>query len=113
LLLLRVAVGVSAIFQGLNCLRGTAWIIGLGEMASGALLVIGLATPLVGTVVAVGAAAGTISRVPLASANLFELLRMNALIMIVAVAIVLLGPGAMSIDSRLFGRKKIVIPSRH
>jgi uncharacterized membrane protein YphA (DoxX/SURF4 family) len=111
LLLLRIAVGVSAIFQGLNCIRGAAWIMGLGEMASGALLVIGFATPLVGAVVAVGAVAEAIARFPLASANPFEVSRVNALIVIVAVAIVLLGPGAVSIDSRLFGRKKIVIPS--
>jgi uncharacterized membrane protein YphA (DoxX/SURF4 family) len=86
---------------------------GLGEVVTGTLLIIGLATPLVGAVAAVGAAAGAIARSPLSTANLFEVLRMNSLIMIVAVAIVLLGPGAISIDSRLFGRKKIIIPSRH
>jgi uncharacterized membrane protein YphA (DoxX/SURF4 family) len=78
---------------------------GLAEMSTGALLVIGLATPLAGVVAAVGAAAGAIARSPFSSTN--------ALIIIVAVAIVLLGPGAVSIDSRLFGRRKIVIPSRH
>jgi uncharacterized membrane protein YphA (DoxX/SURF4 family) len=113
LLLLRATVGVFAIVHGLNCIRGTAWIMGLGEIASGALLVIGFATALVGGLIAVGSVAEAIAKFPLASANLFEVPRVNVLIVVVAVAIVLLGPGAISIDSRLFGRKKIVIPSRH
>jgi putative oxidoreductase len=82
-------------------------------MLAGTLMVIGLGTPLVGGIVAIGAAVGAIARSRLPSAILSEMPRMNALIAIIAVAIVLLGPGAMSMDSRLFGRKKITIPSRH
>jgi hypothetical protein len=32
---------------------------------------------------------------------------------IVALSIALLGPGAISLDSRLFGRREIIIPDSH
>jgi uncharacterized membrane protein YphA (DoxX/SURF4 family) len=75
--------------------------------------VAGWLTPLVSIIVAVDAAAGVFSKFPLPSVNFFGTLWMSSLIVIVAIAVVLLGPGAISIDSRLFGRKKITIPSRH
>ena len=71
-------------------------------MASGALLVIGLLTPVAGMVVAAGAAA-----VALADAGWT-----NVSLVVLAAAVVLLGPGAISVDSRLFGRKTIIIPRR-
>jgi uncharacterized membrane protein YphA (DoxX/SURF4 family) len=102
LLMLRMVVGLSAIIHGLNSIGSAASIIGIAEMASGALLVIGLLTPVAGMVVAAGAAA-----VALADAGWT-----NVSLVVLAAAVVLLGPGAISVDSRLFGRKTIIIPRR-
>jgi hypothetical protein len=44
-----------------------------------------------------------ISDLPFSTGSLFGL-------MVLATAIALLGPGAFSIDSRLFGRREILIP---
>jgi hypothetical protein len=43
--------------------------------------------------------------------NLFSSRTVCFLAVSIAIALVVLGPGALSIDARLFGRRKIVIPS--
>jgi uncharacterized membrane protein YphA (DoxX/SURF4 family) len=50
------------------------------------------------------------SRFPPPSLNLFEALLPTFLVVVVAVAIIFLGPGAWSVDGRLFGRREIIIP---
>jgi uncharacterized membrane protein YphA (DoxX/SURF4 family) len=102
LLMLRMVVGASAVIHGWNSIRSAAWITGSAEMASGALLVVGLLTPMAGLVVAAGAAAIAFS----------DARWTNVSLVFLATAVVLLGPGAFSVDSNLFGRKKIVIPRR-
>jgi uncharacterized membrane protein YphA (DoxX/SURF4 family) len=52
----------------------------------------------------------TLSWFSLPAANQFETKMMTILIGVVALAVVLLGPGALSIDARLFGRREIIIP---
>ena len=84
LLLLRVAVGVSAI------VRGTPL-----EMAIGALLVVGFITPIAALLL-----------VPVAFYFGFYYHGF------VALSLVLLGPGAISIDARVFGRREIIIPRK-
>jgi uncharacterized membrane protein YphA (DoxX/SURF4 family) len=109
--MLRAAVGISAVIHGINCIRAAAWLAGIAEFAAGILLIIGLLTPLAGFVVAIGAAAVAFS--PSASSpNLIEARWMNISLVVIATAIVLVGPGAISIDSLLFGRRRIVIPTR-
>jgi uncharacterized membrane protein YphA (DoxX/SURF4 family) len=110
--MLRVAVGISSVVHGINCIRVAAWFLGISELAAGILLMIGLLTPLAGFVVAIGAAKVAFSRFSVPPANLFEAKWMNVSLVVIAVAIILVGPGAMSVDSRLFGRRKIVIPNR-
>jgi uncharacterized membrane protein YphA (DoxX/SURF4 family) len=105
--LLRVAVGVSAIVQGANYIRSAAFFTGVAEIASGTLLVIGFLTPIASVLAAISCAAVAFSRVSLPAVKFFE-----ASWTIVAVALILLGPGAISIDSQLFGRRTIIIPSR-
>ena len=100
--MLRMVVGVSAVIHGLNSIRSAAWITGIAETASGALLVVGLLTPVAGMVVAAGAAVVVFSDAGWTNVSL----------VVLATAVVLLGPGAISVDSRLFGRKRIIIPKR-
>ena len=112
MLLLRIAIGVSVIVHGVNCIRALALIVGIVEVLSGTLLVIGFLTPVAGLLVSLGAAATAYSRFSLPSAHVAEARWMDASILIVTMALVILGPGSISIDARLFGRRRIVIPRR-
>ena len=49
---------------------------------------------------------------PVPVPNLFDEKLSAILAAIIAVAIVFLGPGAFSLDARLFGRREIIIPPR-
>jgi uncharacterized membrane protein YphA (DoxX/SURF4 family) len=114
--LLRAAIGVIALAQGVFYLTGSpgsaanAWISGLLAITSGASLLLGFLTPLGSAIVAVGGAGTMLAWFPAPVPNLIELRLSAILVTIVACAIVLLGPGALSVDARLFGRREIIIP---
>jgi uncharacterized membrane protein YphA (DoxX/SURF4 family) len=116
LLVLRTGAAAVLIVQGSACLAlrpaGTwgTWAAGATEILAGALLVIGLMTPLAGVVGAIGTASAALSWFPWpmpfpGGTAIGSLLRV-----LVMVAIALLGPGAISVDAALFGRREIAIP---
>lgn len=74
---------------------------------AGLLLILGLLTPLASTLVG-GSYIGLSFAPPTAPYHPSG----TALtyILVIAIAIALLGPGAFSFDSRLFGRREIIIP---
>ncbi len=116
LLLLRVVVGATAMIQGIVCLTDGG-VTTLGEQAaaglavvSGTLLLIGFLTPIAGVLVALQAIAVAFVWFPVPSWNLFDAKLPTVLVVVVAIAIVFLGPGAVSLDARLFGRREIIIP---
>jgi len=78
-------------------------IIGVG---AGILLIIGLWTPVAGALAALTSLLIIFSRFPLHSGDPWIALILAALGAISA----MVGPGAWSIDARLFGRKRIDIP---
>lgn len=116
LLLLRVAVGGTAIVQGGVYLAKPeeaalwVWIVGLLAIALGALLLIGFLTKVTGLLAGLSGVGVRLFWVPAPALNLLDTnLSVIYLIFMVA-AIVLLGPGAYSLDARLFGRREIIIP---
>lgn len=114
LLLLRLVVGVGAAIQGAASLmnadapgittRGAAVL----AIACGATLLVGFLTSAAASVAALSLLTlGWAQRVP--AAGVFD--APGALCLaLVAVALLLLGPGALSLDARLFGRREIVFP---
>lgn len=68
-----------------------------------ACLLVGFLTPIMATITGVGAIAGITSGLQFPAYSLVALV-------VLATAIALLGPGAFSIDSQLFGRREILIP---
>jgi uncharacterized membrane protein YphA (DoxX/SURF4 family) len=116
LLLLRVAVGVIATLQGagyfLDRNNLTLWmsIAGLLAILGGGLLIVGLLTPIAGGLVAFQTAGHALAWFPIPSPNLLDTMSATALVGVVALAVALLGPGALSVDARLFGRREIIIP---
>jgi uncharacterized membrane protein YphA (DoxX/SURF4 family) len=116
LLLLRAAVGLTAIAQGVLNVSGLShpssgkWLLGVVLITSGAALAAGFFTPFAGLVVGLCFLGIALSWFPAPSWG-FHDARMVAFGMIIpAAALALLGPGAFSLDGRLFGRREIVIP---
>ncbi|MEO8383340.1 MAG: hypothetical protein ABI779_27035 [Acidobacteriota bacterium] len=98
LLLLRLATAVALLLQSRLWMATSTWqTTALGTLASViALLVLaGFMTPIAGTVAAAISVYGS------GATDLYPL--------VIVVAIILLGPGAFSVDARLFGRRLIVL----
>lgn len=116
LLLLRAAVGITAVIQGGVYLTNggsptlETWVAGLFVATAGISLLIGFLTPLSGALVALATLCIARSWFPLPAPNLFSTPLPAVLVIVVSTAVALLGPGALSVDCRLFGRREIIIP---
>lgn len=117
LLLLRGAAGVALIVQGAayfsdwRSLGLVALAVAILTVTSGALLLVGYMTPFAGILAGLFWVGGAFSWFPVPSLELFEAKLTIALATVIVVALVCLGPGAFSLDARLFGRREIIIPS--
>ena len=78
---------------------------------SGAFLLAGLMTPVVAGLVAAVGVGIALSLIPLPSQAVFDGYLAIINLIVLSIAIVLLGPGAFSLDARMFGRREIPIPS--
>ena len=108
LLLLRVVVGLVAAVRGAYGLSSESpWDRGvdLAGAAGGALILAGFLTPLAALCVA---SALTLSWLFAASEGLTDLSVL--LLLSHCASLALLGPGAWSVDARLFGHREILIP---
>jgi uncharacterized membrane protein YphA (DoxX/SURF4 family) len=116
LLLLRAAVGFMATAQGIFYLSGSSnpapgkWLLGLVLIASGAALAAGFLTPFAGLLVGLCFLGIALFWFPAPFWDLHDARLVAFGMIITAVALALLGPGAFSLDGRLFGRREIVIP---
>jgi uncharacterized membrane protein YphA (DoxX/SURF4 family) len=107
LLLLRISVAATFVLIVANRADlSTIHLIFVGALLIALSLVIGLLTPYLSFVVCMYALVNLFG----ASSRLDELL--FASLMLNAAALALLGPGAYSIDARLFGRRVVVVPPR-
>jgi len=115
LLLLRSTTGIVLIFEGASALMrsdtpmvltGTFALI---AMASGVSLLLGLFTPVGGVLAALCSVAAALLLIPVDALD-SQIRPAAVLVAVMAVSLGLLGPGAFSLDSRLFGRREIVIP---
>lgn len=115
-MLLRASVGITLFAQGVNyfmpCYERAlaAWTLGLLAIASGALLLVGYLTPFASVLTGLISVGNNLLWFPPRSDNLFHSKLATLLATSIALALLCLGPGAFSIDARMFGRHEIVIP---
>jgi uncharacterized membrane protein YphA (DoxX/SURF4 family) len=86
------------------------WTAGLALIASGVFLLAGFLTPIAGTVMALTTLAVGVSWLQPPRTNLIGEPLPMALVIVIAAAVALLGPGSFSLDRRIFGRREIIIP---
>ena len=108
LLLLRLLVGVTLIAQTVTQVRASAlsasgWFLASLVFAGAVCMLLGLVTPVVSILIGIASVYLAFSSLPNSVQNLD--------IVVLSTAIALLGPGAFSIDARMFGRREIFIPS--
>jgi len=117
LLLLRGVLAVSVIAEGGFYIAGadsvtSAWFSGLLALAAGAMLLVGFLTPIAAAVVATGSIAVGLALLPTSTPTFFDSKSSMTFGITMLVAIAGLGPGAFSVDARVFGRREIIIPSQ-
>jgi uncharacterized membrane protein YphA (DoxX/SURF4 family) len=112
LLVLRIAIGGKLLVEGVACLLGSHAVnLGVSTLsalavAGGACFALGFLTPLVGGATAIAETAIYLWH-PVWAASVTDLPSFE--VIAVAIAVTLLGPGAISLDAYFFGRRKIVI----
>jgi uncharacterized membrane protein YphA (DoxX/SURF4 family) len=112
---MRLAVALSAIVQGISTLIESpaqilSWAVGSLEILVGTALLIGFLTPIAGASASLGSLAMGISWFLTSGDNTHEKTVAALYLLVISIAITLLGPGAFSLDARLFGRREIIIP---
>ena len=115
LLLLRAFVSVTLIAQTIIYMTATdsnALNVSVASVAlvSAGCLLVGFLTPSVAIVIGLGAIGWTFLRVPLPLQYVFAPMDTVVDVVVLSAAILLLGPGAFSVDARMFGRREIRIP---
>jgi hypothetical protein len=117
LLGLRVMSGGAALAVGVAYADGWSvlWSSRLGGLVlivDGILLLLGLLTPVAGLIAPILACAAAFQWLLPASPLLLEIRTVALPFSVITLSLVALGPGAYSLDARIFGRKELRIPRR-
>lgn len=115
--MLRAAVGGVGILEGgVHFLGGLALpflpaFVGSALLLAGLLILVGLLTPVACGIIALSNVGIALSRLPVTTEGFADGAMPYLFVALVAASVAFLGPGALSVDARLFGRREITIPS--
>jgi uncharacterized membrane protein YphA (DoxX/SURF4 family) len=118
LLLLRMATSSVLVLQGASILSTGVdsavqnSLLPLVEVLSGVCLLLGFLTPIAATIAMLVEVAMAVSWLRMVNVNGVQTRQGVLVVAVMSAALILLGPGAFSIDSRLFGRREVIIPRR-
>jgi uncharacterized membrane protein YphA (DoxX/SURF4 family) len=116
LLLLRAATGAGFLVQGMAYFGekhepgAVMSLVAVFMIVIGALLLIGSLSRWAAVVAATISFLSVFSWFPGPRVGLFETPITTMLAAVIATALICLGPGAFSVDARLFGRREVIIP---
>ncbi len=115
LLLFRAVLSATLLLEARSCLiagggPSTAGLVGLAALVLAAMLLVGFLTPLAGLLAAMGCAFLALSGGAAAAPVILDSRQAAVFAVTMLIGIVVLGPGAFSVDARLFGRREIIIP---
>lgn len=115
LLLMRFIIGLALLVQGGYYMREpgastAAWVLGWAAILAAGLLLIGFMTPFAASAMVVAALGVWLSVLPSCTPTLFDSETPAVFAITILVAIVALGPGALSVEARVFGRREIIFP---
>jgi len=94
----------SLTYIGSTKLSALSWVVTALVLIIASCLLVGFMTPIAAMIIGLGAIA-------LALSSLFQTNQTLLDVIVLTIAIALLGPGAFSIDARMFGRREILIPN--
>ena len=115
LLVLRVVVGALAALQAGGIMTGNHAMMSLAALAAismaiaGLALIIGFLTPIASALVCLGEAGIMLTCAPPETLLLFHSGMAAFEFEVMSAVLVILGPGTISLDGRLFGRREVVI----
>lgn len=116
LLLLRSAAGGATVMQGLQYLTASMpltpphiTVLSVAAVLIGLMLLLGVMTPVAGAVTALGIGGNYLSWFPAPPGGSGDEELVVVFSEMISAAIILLGPGNLSVDARIFGRREIVI----
>jgi len=115
LLVLRIVVGASATIEAGWILVGSSAAVDATTIAAASVAIAGLAavagclTPIASALLCVEGAAIMVMRIPSLFFHLFDSRMASFEFVVMSAVLVILGPGAISVDARLFGRREVTI----
>lgn len=119
LLALRMMVGASAGFEALSVIAGTqpganaAMTIGaVGAAIAGLAVMVGFMTPFACAFLCVEGVIAMLAHPAVGGLRLFDSTMVSLQFVVMSAALIALGPGAVSVDARRFGRREVAIRER-